>query len=915
MDMKFSWYLILLSLGVFGIAEAQGSFLEIKNIRTLPTRIDLRAPQAILNINSNITGAYGVRSAKATIYRDKVIVNSFPLFDDGTHMDGGPKDETWGNQIDVSKLKIGKYDISIEAVGPKGKATKTVSGSLELFMSEEKAVSDSKNKGDGAEKINDRIEYEKKAKEQSQDEYAALESEIDAKIKEGKVAHGSILKTVREALSDALSFVTQSKYITKDPKKIAAAKKYAKKLIINGPSSEKLDILFLGHGFSETNLAEIVSKSYDFSFKAYSPFAENSSKLNIWILPIEKVGAKPKTDIIDSLLDAVKEARNLNPQIDKVVFLSKDRFRPFAFFNGDSFVSYAWVSKDIERLGSLIMHEFGHSFGGLADEYVEPALGALPREPNCLKAVPQKWADARNTIHTSFGQDGLTTNPVRDQAGCSYVIENSRPTLSSVMATSGSDPYGAINEDRLLERLMPYSPKEGLTIFHPEKNGYVFAGENLIIRWQTEAKGVNAISATNIETGMRIDIMGSDPDYNEKYLRWDVPPDVPTGKYKLEIVASTPKSSGSLIFNFIKNKALKGLCVSLDKDPIGDFFNVDKGTLTVKNKELEYKGSKFLFMLPKSSRDLYIVKEEFGGTKRIETYLDNTVDNLYHNYHNLNGIRVANIVTGTETKYRTGKVSKITNLIPDCPDFSLPFQITSPTKGANLPLNSTQTITWEDGDLENHTYEIVVRGKAEEIALGEVIGKDSFNWSIKEPFVIGETYTLSITRDDKKEVSVSIKVVDEHMNLILTGLCSSQAGPSGSYLVTQAGTAQIKGTKLNLSENISALKPNADINLYLLNYPSGTLNTILIGALVGDEKLNPIYEKEGVKIATITTGDLDSATDGGTIVSISQSPSCDSSKGAVSSSDKLKSTSLIDSVDPNDEGFKKRDSSIFLKRP
>ena len=854
---------------------AESSFVDIKNVNLLPRLLDLSLDSKTATITANVSGAYGISAVKAYIYRNNSLLSTIDLFDDGKHTDGEENDEKYGNSFDFSAFGLGNYQASVKATSRKG--SHLISPKINFSVIETPKPTEKIEKIPTKEEI-DRIEYEKKALKEAAEESEKMEEEIIEKLKKGEVGGGF------------QSFIKNISFIKKNPTQIISAKKYARKLLINGPSAEKLDILFVGDGFSENDLSNLISEVHDFSFNAYSPLKENISKINIWILPLEKIGVKLGDTLMNPMLEAVKEARKYNPQIDKIFLLSKKKFRSFAFFNGDAFVSQGSTFSTNE-LGSLIMHEFGHAFGDLADEYVEPALGDRPHEPNCLKTIPQKWIDARNTVHTSFGRDGLITKPIRSSDGCSYVISNSKPVLSSLMTFTGQNPYGPINEERLLERLLPYAPKTSLEIFHPEKDGYVFAGENLIIRWETIAQGVEEISVTHKETGKTERLFGPGPITSEKYFLWNVPLNMPLGKYELSISTIAPKISVNQTFNMIKNQALSGLCVSLDSDPIGDFFNVATGALLVKNHNLSYSGKNFLYMPPETSKDLYIVEENPDIPPYLDkaTYLDDTTDNLYQNYHNLNGIKVANIITDSKTVFDTGKVLKITNFVSDCPDFILPFKLISPSENASFPLNSEQVIAWEDGDFQSHSYEILIEGKAAGGVIAELPpGEHSHSWIVKEYFneetgkkenvQIGETYTLTIKRDDSQKVLVSIVIAEEKANAIISGLCSFAFDQS--ELFTQSGKALIEGKELIFRGASSFLKANSIINLYLLNYPLGTDNAILNGALINDSVLNTQYQKEGVKIATIDTGNIDPATDGGIITSLSQSPSCGSDKGS-----------------------------------
>jgi hypothetical protein len=93
-----------------------------------------------------------------------------------------------------------------------------------------------------------------------------------------------------------------------------------------------------------------------------------------------------------------------------------------------------------------LLHEFGHSFGKLADEYVEPQLGDRPKSPNCAPDIltAQKW--------------WAGVNDVGYYEGCSYTEDNIRPTFNSIMRAHWilKDDYGEVNKQALLSILNKY---------------------------------------------------------------------------------------------------------------------------------------------------------------------------------------------------------------------------------------------------------------------------------------------------------------------------------------------------------------------------------------------------------------------------------------------------------------------------
>ena len=131
------------------------------------------------------------------------------------------------------------------------------------------------------------------------------------------------------------------------------------------------------------------------------------------------------------------------PQSDFPVVLSKNNFRSFAYFKGEAYISLGYNPE--RDWGLVLLHEFGHSFGGLADEYVEAGKGSFPRPPNC--AADQKTAE---------GWWGAISGAGYFQ-GCSYADGNIRPTEHSLMRElSTTAGYGPVNSNALKNKLNRY---------------------------------------------------------------------------------------------------------------------------------------------------------------------------------------------------------------------------------------------------------------------------------------------------------------------------------------------------------------------------------------------------------------------------------------------------------------------------
>ena len=100
-----------------------------------------------------------------------------------------------------------------------------------------------------------------------------------------------------------------------------------------------------------------------------------------------------------------------------------------------------------ENKGRLLLHEFGHSFGLLYDEYTEDGKEDRPGNPNCANSTEEakKW----------WGDLAEKYDEVDYFNGCSYVEDNIRPTLNSIMRNHEilDNEFEKVNERQLTSRI------------------------------------------------------------------------------------------------------------------------------------------------------------------------------------------------------------------------------------------------------------------------------------------------------------------------------------------------------------------------------------------------------------------------------------------------------------------------------
>jgi hypothetical protein len=161
-----------------------------------------------------------------------------------------------------------------------------------------------------------------------------------------------------------------------------------KKLVDNGDPANHVDIAFLAEGYTQTELGKFeadVKKMVNYLF-SQEPFKSNANKINIWI--VNSVSEESGTDLpgkgiyrktimnssfytFDSdrylTTSDVKSVRDLAGIVpyDEICILVNTNI----YGGGGVYNHYAIFSADHSLSDKVFIHEFGHSFAGLGDEY------------------------------------------------------------------------------------------------------------------------------------------------------------------------------------------------------------------------------------------------------------------------------------------------------------------------------------------------------------------------------------------------------------------------------------------------------------------------------------------------------------------------------------------------------------------
>lgn len=195
----------------------------------------------------------------------------------------------------------------------------------------------------------------------------------------------------------------------------------------SGPSAEKVDLVLIGDGYTAAEMEKWHADARRLTAVLFqtSPFQERQSDFNVWAIDVaadESGVSRPSEGIYRH--SPVRAAYDAFGSERYVLTFDNQRLReiaaavPYEFIEivvngrtyggGGIFNLYATVASDNAWTPYVFVHEFGHHFAGLADEYYTSdvayqaaATRIEPWEPN-VTADPAKpkWNDliARGTV-------------------------------------------------------------------------------------------------------------------------------------------------------------------------------------------------------------------------------------------------------------------------------------------------------------------------------------------------------------------------------------------------------------------------------------------------------------------------------------------------------------------------------------
>lgn len=244
-------------------------------------------------------------------------------------------------------------------------------------------------------------------------------------------------------------------------------------LMNNGSIANRVDLVILGDGYRQSEMSKFATDAQNFldAFFAETPFKEYEQYFNAWRIdtPSKTSGASSNGSpgntvygahfscfgvdrllcIVNERVAAVLDANLAAAQQDMViVIVNDDRY-------GGSGGIYAAVSTHPDA-GEIALHEIGHSFGFLEDEYVDLQLceqNGDATDLNVTKSTKRKSIPWTRWIPKSTPIPTPEDDGVGLYEGAFYCTNDwYRPTFDSKMRALDR-PFEEVNGEQLIRRV------------------------------------------------------------------------------------------------------------------------------------------------------------------------------------------------------------------------------------------------------------------------------------------------------------------------------------------------------------------------------------------------------------------------------------------------------------------------------
>ena len=270
----------------------------------------------------------------------------------------------------------------------------------------------------------------------------------------------------------------------------------AQALVTSGPSDERLDLLFLGDGYTQGELGDfaddvdrIVAYLLDIE-----PYGEYAGLFNVWRVDVASAESGASDDLLgvsrDTAFGCAYGCAGLDRLIccdDTAVLSAVGAAVPGAegvmvLVNSDEYGGSGGFTYATSYVGTdfgpeVAAHELGHSLVGLWDEYGY-GIDGTGAGPNCAVSDEGDWGEW-------LGTDGVDAFPE-----CSYNALH-RPTLEGCMMRTLQDDYCPVCRqeavlamyERLPSLFVSVSPTPGTVAVEPPPFAAEVVDEGLTVEW------------------------------------------------------------------------------------------------------------------------------------------------------------------------------------------------------------------------------------------------------------------------------------------------------------------------------------------------------------------------------------------------------------------------------------------------
>lgn len=242
------------------------------------------------------------------------------------------------------------------------------------------------------------------------------------------------------------------------------------KIVDNGAPEKKVDLLIVGDGYAKADMQKFRddAKHYSDVLFGTSPFKERKKDFNVWIIEVESKQSgidKPKSNVwkenaLGSMYDTFGSARYILTEENRTlrdicgqvpydaiaILVNDNRYGGGGIYNLYTTCFTQTDTKGMEwQMDYVFVHELGHSFAGLGDEYYTSSVAYT----DFYQAGVEPW------------EPNLTTQTVREQLKWKSFVDASTP-IPTPWKKSDYDSIEALRGK--LDRLAPdyYAKREPL---------------------------------------------------------------------------------------------------------------------------------------------------------------------------------------------------------------------------------------------------------------------------------------------------------------------------------------------------------------------------------------------------------------------------------------------------------------------